>query len=46
MVYVGCRHGLDALLLWLWRWPAAAAPIQPLTWELSYAVGAALKMNN
>ena len=23
--------------------PAAAAPIRPLTWELSYTVGAALK---
>ena len=29
--------------LWLWRRPAAAAPIQPLGWELPYAAGAALK---
>jgi len=29
---VGCRHGLDPTLLWLWL--AAAAPIQPLAWEL------------
>ena len=28
---------------WLWCRPAAAAPIQPLAWELPYAVGAALK---
>ena len=41
---VGCRCSLDDLaLLWLWRRPAAAAPIQPLAWELPYAVGAALK---
>ena len=40
---VGCRHGLDLALLWLWCRPAAAAPIQPLTWEPPYAVGVALK---
>ena len=27
----------------LWHRPAAAAPIQPLGWELPYAVGEALK---
>ena len=33
----------DPALLWLWcRW-AAAAPIQPLAWELAYAEGEALK---
>ena len=31
------------MLLWLWYRPAAAAPITPLSWELPYAVGAALK---
>ena len=31
------------MLLWLWHWPAAAALIQPLAWELPYASGAALK---
>ena len=31
------------MLLWLWCRPAAAAPIQPLAWELPYATGAALK---
>ena len=31
------------MLLWLWRRPAAVAPIQPLDWELPYAVGVALK---
>ena len=40
-----CRlqTGSDLVLLWLWCRPAAAAPIQPLTWELPYAMGAALK---
>ena len=29
---VGCRHGSDQALLWLWLWhrPAAAAPIRSL----------------
>ena len=31
---------------WLWRRPAATAPIRPLAWELPYAVGAALKKQN
>jgi len=30
-------------LLWLWRRPAAAAPIKPLAWEPPYAVGVALE---
>ena len=30
---VGCRHGSDPALLWLWRRLAAAAPIRPLAWE-------------
>ena len=33
----------DPALLWLWSRPAAVAPIQPLTWELLYAMGVALK---
>ena len=40
---VGCRRGLDPALLWLWYRLAAVAPIQPLTWELPYASGAALE---
>ena len=40
---VGCRHGLDLALLWLWCRPAATALIQPLAWEPPYAVGVALK---
>ena len=40
---VGRRLGLDLVLLWLWHWPAAVAPIQPLAWELPYAAGVALK---
>ena len=30
-------------MLWLWRRPAATAPIRPLAWEPLYAVGAALE---
>ena len=40
---VGCRRGLDSTLLWLWRRPAAAAPIRPLAWEPPCAASAALK---
>ena len=40
---VGRRHGSDLALLWLWRSPAAAAPIRPLAWEPPYAVGKPLK---
>ena len=40
---VGCRRGLDLVLLWLWRRPAAVAPIGPLAWEPPYAAGVALK---
>ena len=41
---VGRRHGLDPALLWLWRRPAAIAPIRSLAWEPPYAEGAAPKM--
>ena len=40
---IGCRCGLDPVLLWLWSRPAAAALIRPLTWELPCAMGLALK---
>ena len=40
---VGRRRGSDPMLLWLWRRPVAIALIQPLVWELPYAMGAALK---
>ena len=40
---VGCRHGLDLALLWLWHRPAAVAQIGPLAWEPLYALGVALK---
>ena len=40
---VGCRRGLDPMLLWLWHRLAATAPIRPLAWEPPYAEGAALK---
>ena len=34
---VGHRQGLDPVLLWLWRRPAATVPNRPLAWELPYA---------
>ena len=38
------RHGSDPVSLWLWcTLEAAAAPIQPLVWELPYAAGVAVK---
>ena len=40
---VGRKHGSDPMLLWLRCRPAATALIQPLAWEIAYAVGAALK---
>ena len=40
---VGPRCGSDPALLWLWRRPAATAPIRPRAWEPPYAEGAALK---
>ena len=43
---VGRRHGSDLALLWLWRRPAATAPIRPLAWESPCAAGAALKSKN
>ena len=33
----------DLELLWLWCSLVAKAQIQPLAWELPYAIGAALK---
>ena len=36
------RCSSDPTLLWLWRRPAATAPIRPLAWELAYAEGVAL----
>ena len=40
---VGCRCGSDPASLWLWRRPAAIAPIRLLAWEPPYATGAALE---
>ena len=42
-VGVGHRRSSDNTLLWLWRGPAAVAPIWPLVWEPPWVVGAALK---
>ena len=41
---VGGRLGSDPELLWLWRRPAATAPIGPLGWEPPCTVGAAQEM--
>ena len=40
---VSRRQASYLTLLWLWCRLAAAALIQPLAWELSYAIGEALK---
>ena len=40
---VGRRCGLDLVLLWLWWWRAATAPIRLLAWEPPRAVGVALE---
>ena len=37
------RCSLDPVLLWLWYRPAAAVPVQPLTWELPHVASAAIK---
>ena len=36
----------DPMLLWLWHRLADVALIQPLAWELPYAMGSALKSKN
>ena len=43
---LGHRCGSDPALLWLWFRLAAVALIQPLTWELQYAVSVPLKSKN
>ena len=40
---VGRRWYSNPTLLWLWRGPAATAPIRPLAWDPPYAEGMALK---
>ena len=40
---VGRSPSWNMVLVWLWHRLAAAALIRPLTWELPYAVGVALK---
>ena len=40
---VGHRCSSDLMWLWLWRRLEAVAPIGPLAWELTYAIGVALK---
>ena len=40
---VGCRRGLDPVLLWLWHRTLATSLIGPLTWESPYAAGASLE---
>ena len=38
---VGCRRGLDPMLLWLQHRPKVTAPVCPLAWEPPYAMGVA-----
>ena len=40
---VGHRGGLDPMLLWLRRKPAATALIRPLAWDPPYAADVAQK---
>jgi len=40
---VGCKNGLDPVLLWLWCRPAATALIRILAWEPPHAAGVALE---
>ena len=40
---VGCRCGVDPVLLWLWRRLEAAALIGPLAWEPACAASVALE---
>ena len=40
---IGCGHGLDPTLLWLWCRPVAVAPVPPLSLGTYICVGAALK---
>ena len=40
---MGHRFCSDLMLVWLWCRPVATAPIQPLAWEPSYAMGVSLK---
>ena len=40
------RCGLDLVVLWLWRRPAATALIRPLPREPPYAMNVALKSLN
>ena len=41
---IGCRHGLDPKLPWLWRKLAATALIRPLAWEPPHATEVAQEM--
>ena len=41
--YVVCRWVWDLALPWLWCRLATAAPIPPIAWKLSDAVGVALE---
>ena len=43
---VGCRHGSDLALLWLWCRLAAAVLVQSLAWETPYAIGVPPKKTN
>ena len=40
---IGCRSGLDLVLLWLWQRLVATALIRPLVWEPPNVAGVALE---
>ena len=40
---LGSDVAMTVVLPWLWYKLAVAALIQPLAWELTYAIGAAIK---
>ena len=40
---VGGKCGLDPALLWMWCRLESTALIQPLAWELAFAMGVALE---
>ena len=40
---MGCKHGSNLALLWLWHWLVATALIRPLAQETPCAMGVALK---
>ena len=42
-LWCGSQTQMGSCVAWLWRGPAAVAPIRPLAWEFPCAAAAALK---